>query len=384
MFLNELLIPSAYAQSAATKAAEDAPTGLAAMASYIITHFPLWFAGIVIVVITFGLAQWMSGSVREHIVRSRGEEISENALAFIEKVLRVAVLVIGVTIAFAINGLNFTAVVGALSLGVGFAIKDILGNFISSLVMLAQNRIRIGDLIEVGSIKGTIESIDTRVTVIRGIDGRQVVIPNQEMMNSTIVNYMANPTRRLELYTYVSWDSDVEKGINLVRQVLDENTDVLKEPQPLVLLDNIEDSSNYAIRVLFWVDTAKKKWLTIRSNVHYRIIKAFEKAGIDIAYPVQSLAISQDVHNTLTAMKNIKEGLTPDDPQQPTEEQLIEAAKSTANLERIPHLMGKSRPAPAAPQPIQTPASSLKTAENPTPVESLIPPTAMADDTEIL
>ncbi len=116
------------------------------------------------------------------------------------------------TIALAINGLNFTAVIGALSLGIGFALKDIIGNFISGVIMLAQNRINIGDFIKVKDILGTIVSIDTRATILQAIDGTEVVIPNQIMLGETLISYTTNPFRRIDLGVGVDYKTNLPRS----------------------------------------------------------------------------------------------------------------------------------------------------------------------------
>src|SRR5690606_14530628 len=133
------------------------------------------------------------------IIDKKGEDVHEASLVLVERVTVITISIIGITIAFAINGLNFTAVIGALSLGIGFALKDIIGNFISGVIMLSQNRVRIGDFIKVKDILGTIIGIDARATILQAIDGTEVVIPNQTMLGETLISYSTNPFRRVKL-----------------------------------------------------------------------------------------------------------------------------------------------------------------------------------------
>ncbi len=328
----EYLIPNALAQGA-TKASEADSTGtLGGIILYIWTHLDNWIMGLVVLFIFYMIGKALSKSTTNYLMKARGESMPENALVLVDRLVKIAIISIGIVIAGSLNGIELGVVLGAIGFGFGFALKDIIGNMIASVMMLAQKHVSIGDLVEVAGTTGTISSIDTRVTVLQSLEGHKIIIPNQQMINEKITSYTSNPFRRLEIFTYISWDSDLEKGMAVVREVLNQYSEIAKEPEPSVLLDNIEDESNFAIRVLFWIESSKN-WLDIQSNLQHRIITAFMASGIDIAYPVRSLTISQNVHDTLEAVKNIREGKVVDDYVNDfTDEQMMAAAKATKDL----------------------------------------------------
>ena len=328
----DILIPNAFAQASSTVAEKDQAGTLGGIILYIWEHLDNWLVGLIILVIFYIIGKALSRSTTNYMMKVRGESMPENALVLVDRLVKIAIISIGIVIAGSLNGIDLAVVLGAIGFGFGFALKDIIGNMISSVLMLAQKHVNIGDMVEVAGTIGTISSIDTRVTVLQSLDGHKVIIPNQQMINEKITSYTSNPFRRLEIFTYISWDSDLEKGMSIVREVLNQYSEIAKEPQPSVLLDNIEDESNFAIRVLFWIESGKN-WLDIQSNLHHRIITAFMASGIDIAYPVRSLTISQNVHDTLMNVKNIKEGVVTEDyVNNFTEEQMMENVKATKDL----------------------------------------------------
>lgn len=304
------LVPTASAnnavQDAASAGAEAATNGLEGLVRYVVNNIDNWIAGIVVVFIFFILSKMAAKAIKETMISKKGEDIQEASLLLVERITVITITIIGITIALAINGLNFTAVVGALSLGVGFALKDIIGNFMSGVIMLSQDKFKIGHFIKTNEGMGRIVSIDTRATVLKAINGTEVVIPNQNMLNQSIVNFSINPFRRVELMTYVSWNSDLDKAIDVIHEVLNSNPDILRDPKSNVYLHNLEDDSNYVIRVLFWVETGKK-WLKIRSDVHRGIIRAFEQNSIEIDYPVETLTLGPDELNLAQALGHRKQ-----------------------------------------------------------------------------
>lgn len=352
------LIPKALAQgvigtasNAATSAAVESKTGLQGFFGYVISNLDNWLAGLVVIVGFYILGKMASSSVVKAITKER-EDIQAGALILLERITKTTIVGIGVVIALAVNGLNFTAVIGALSLGIGFALKGVISNFISSIMLLSQNRIKIGDLVNVNGITGTIISIDTRVSVLQALDGTEVVIPNETMLSTTIINYTMNPFRRIFLMVGVSYNTDLALAISLIKGVLDKDKDVVVKPLPLITIDEFGESS-INIKVRFWVES-RGGWQRIRSNVAYRIKCAFDEVGISIPFPIRTLKLDENDRATQKAVDNIKKGFIPEPYEDPTTEQIVQAALHTENIPKHPY--------PIFPEPVK-----------PTPIEPLVP-----------
>jgi len=341
----EHFIPSAYAQgiigtvsntaqTGANVATSKSEAGLQSLISYVISNIDNWIAGIVIVVIFYILARMAATAIKRAIIKEK-EDIQESALILIERVTKMTVLTIGVTVAFAINGLNFTAVIGALSLGIGFALKDIIGNFISGVIMLSQDRIKIGDFIKMNDILGTIVSIDTRATILQGIDGTEVVIPNQTMLGQTLISYSTNPFRRIELEVGVDYSTDLPMVTSLIKGIIDKDENTVVKPEPMILVNEFGDSS-ITITIRFWVESTSD-WQSIRSNLASKIKHAFDKLGINIPFPITTLKLDEDDRSFLKTINSMKKGIVPEPATIPNTEQVAETANATKNDVKIPY-----------------------------------------------
>ncbi|MBU0578093.1 mechanosensitive ion channel family protein [Patescibacteria group bacterium] len=355
----EKLIPTSYAQfeasvsSAASAgkdlAVEEGQAGIQGLLTYVATNLDNWIAGIVIVFISYIVAKMAAKAIKEAIIKEKGDEVQESALILVERITTITILIIGITIALAINGLNFTAVIGALSLGIGFALKDIIGNFISGVIMLSQDRIRIGDFIKVEDILGTIVSIDTRATILQAIDGTEVVIPNQTMLGETLISYSTNPFRRIDLVVGVDYKTNLPMVTSLIKGIIDRDKDIVPKPEALILVDEFGDSS-INIKIRFWIESSKN-WQTVRSNLANKIKKAFDELDINIPFPIRTLKLDEDDRSFLKTMDSMKKGKVPEVADVPKDEELVIAAANTAYEKEIPYDIFKENqkvPNPAA------------------------------------
>ena len=368
--LLDKLIPVAFAQTAGTVATSDLLSGakgtenLKNISGFIFSNLDNWIGGVVIMIVFVILAKMASNSARRAMIKSKGEEVHENALLLIDRMTKFLVIGIGITIALAINGLNFTAVIGALSLGIGFALKQFIENFISSIIMLSQNRIRIGDLIDVNGQLGRIITIDMRTTMIQALDGSMITIPNQTMLASVWTSYSAHPFRRMELLVGVAYETDLKAATSIIKGIISKYKDVVPKPEPTILVDEFADSS-ITIKVWFWVEITKP-FFVIRSNVAYRIKKAFDKAGISITCPVRVLKIDEDDRVWLKTIDSIKKGIVPEPKAPATIEDMAETAVETENLPTVPlnvfEIPKKPEPVPV---PVAPPTSMQKPQSDP-------------------
>jgi len=341
----DFLIPEALAQgvagtvSSAAAAGRDvavsgAESGVQAMFSYVIGNIGNWIAALVIVVVSWIIGGMAARGAKNAILKER-DDVQESAIILVERMTKALVITVGITIALAINGLNFTAVIGALSLGIGFALKDIIGNFISGVIMLAQNRINIGDFIKVQDILGTIVSIDTRATILQAIDGTEVVIPNQIMLGETLISYTTNPFRRIDLGVGVDYKTNLPMVTSLIKAILDKDADIVVKPEPLILVDEFGDSS-INIMIRFWVESSAN-WQKIRSNLANRIKKAFDEVGVNIPFPIRTLKLDEDDRSFLKTMDSMKKGIVPEKAPVPSNDQIATAASNTEKAVQVPY-----------------------------------------------
>lgn len=211
--------------------------------------------------------------------------------------------VIAALVGLSVAGFNFSniaIIAGALSVGIGFGLQNIVNNFVSGLILLFERPIRKGDWVQVGTTEGYVQDIRIRSTRILTFDRSDVIVPNSELISNQVTNYMLGDIRgRAVIKVGVAYGSDVEKVRYVLTQVAEQNELVVKDgssPQPMVLFRGFGDSSlDFELRVhLYDVD----RRLSTISNINFAIDKAFREEGIEIPFP------QRDVHVKTLPDKN--------------------------------------------------------------------------------
>lgn len=327
-------IPTALAQSEnLSKTSQIQPADLVDSVGYIALHLPKWITGLAIIIFCYILSKKAGKKISQKIMASQKKEVSKNSIILVERATKLFIVFIGITIALAINGVNFTLLIGFLSIGIGFAVQGIVGNFLSSIIMLAQNRMSIGDMVMVNGVLGSIVGID-RNTVLKGIDGKQMIVPNQTMLNSVVINYTINPFRRIQLLVGVSYKTDLEKAFLVINEVIKNSKDIESKPAPMILISEFGESA-IILSVYFWIES-KKPWPTILSDFALQIKEAFEQKGIQIPLPIRTLKIDEDDRALLKTIDSMRKGYIPDIQPHVSSEKVFEAANNTENAPIIP------------------------------------------------
>ena len=215
--------------------------------------------------------------------------------------LRLAVFTIGIFIAFAASGIpidKFTIIIGALGVGIGFGLQNIINNLVSGIVLAFEKPMQIGDVIEVENHIGTVKEIGIRSSKITTYDGAEIVVPNGEFISKQITNWtLSNTYRRIELIIGVAYDSDMNKIKALLDQLVDTHEGIIKFPKPAVLLHEFSDSA-VNFRVLFWTGDFDT-WTALKSSVLLEIFKIFKENDIVIPFP------QRDIHVKSTDLKDL-------------------------------------------------------------------------------
>lgn len=201
-------------------------------------------------------------------------------------------LLFGVVIATVLAqfGVNLGAALGAagiVGIAVGFAAQTSLSNVISGFFLLGEKPFRVGDLIEVDGVMGTVDKIGMISASIRTPDNKSVRIPNETLVKSKVANITGNPIRRYNMEVGVAYDEDIEHVMQVLRDVADQNKHCLDEPEPLVLFLGFGDSS---INFLFGVWMVCEDYLLVRNSIAAEVQKAFIREGIEIPFPHRVIA----------------------------------------------------------------------------------------------
>lgn len=232
------------------------------------------------------LSHYIIGKLRD----VQGETLHEDVVILVRRMVTVGVIAIGMGIAFQyVLGLDILQLIGFFGLGIGFAFKDMLSNLIAGVIVLMQGRFHIGDFIKIGEYMGKVVEIQTRATILKAIDGTEVIIPNAEFLSKTVISFTTNPSRRVEIAVGVHYNTDLELATEVIEDLMKQNSNILPEPKPKVIAKEFGDSA-IILGVRFWVQSRDGvSWITIKSQLVHEIKKAFEQHGITIPFPIRTV-----------------------------------------------------------------------------------------------
>jgi small conductance mechanosensitive channel len=250
-----------------------------------------WSGRLVAAILIFLIGRWLAAAATRWFGNTVERAGVEPTLAsFLGNLINMTLLVFVVLTAASALGVpttNFLAIVGAAGLAVGLALKDSLSNFSSGVMLVFFRPFKVGDYVEAGGVAGVVNSIRIFNTVIKTSDNRVITVPNSLIYGSTITNYSAEPTRRIDLVIGIGYDDDIARAKSLMREVAEADERVLDHPAPTIMTLELADSSvNIAVRP--WVKSAD--YWAVRGEMLERIKGALEANGLSIPYP------QRDVH----------------------------------------------------------------------------------------
>lgn len=290
----EFLFSTANAQFTNTASATGSKTqeGITTFFTTIADKFPSWIAGLIVIFLAFIVAsitkKMVINKVAEHL-----EEDNQSVLILIGRTTYVGVLSIGLAIGLSFWGFRLDTLLAAFGIGVAFALRDIMVNFIAGVLILVSRQFRIGDFIQVGSsIKGKVEEIQARATILKGFDGTKIIVPNKDIFNKEVISFTTNPFRRIIVVVGVDYRTNLGLATKLVTDLLKDRKYVLTVPKPQVVIDAFADSS-INLKVKFWVES-KSPWVKVKSKVIHDIQKRFQEASISIPWPIRTVVYDKD------------------------------------------------------------------------------------------
>lgn len=196
-------------------------------------------------------------------------------------------------------GVNLSSLVvfgGAVGVGVGLGLQNVVSNFVAGLILLIEQPIRLGDRVETGGTTGDVIRIAARSTWVRTNDNVVKIVPNNEFINNAVTNWTANdPNVRIHLAVGVGYNSDPERIRTLLLETAARHPHVLKEPKPSVLLTDYGDNSiNFDL--LVWTSELSHAPLRLKSDLYFALFKVFAENGVELPFPQRDLHIrSSDV-----------------------------------------------------------------------------------------
>ncbi|MGB5452222.1 MAG: mechanosensitive ion channel domain-containing protein [Sedimenticolaceae bacterium] len=204
------------------------------------------------------------------------------------------VAMIGLVISFKALGLQWSSIqwlVAALSVGLGFGLQEIVANFISGIILLFEQPIRVGDVVTVENTTGTVSRIRIRATTIVNWERQELVIPNKSFITGQLINWTLSDTvNRLLITVGVGYDTDTRKAMELMHEAAEEHPKVLDDPAPRISFEGFGDNS-LTLNMRAFLNEVDARLATI-TELHQSILEKFRAAGIEIAYPQRDLHLS--------------------------------------------------------------------------------------------
>ncbi len=258
--------------------------------------------GLILLFLGFFAARLISAWLGRRLLPRVG--FNEGAAAAIRSVIFYVLLISFVFIALRTVNVPLTAFTilgGAVAIGVGFGSQNIMNNFMSGLILIAERPIRVGDLIQIGELYGVVQHLGARSTRILTGDNIEIIVPNSSFLENNVINWTLSETRvRIHVSVGVAYGSPTDKVTELLHKASSEHKRVLATPAPIVLFEEFGDNSlNFEVH--FWIVMRRlMDRRIIESEIRYRIDTLFREEGIVIAFP------QRDVHVNALAPLDVR------------------------------------------------------------------------------
>ena len=225
---------------------------------------------------------------------NRNKNLSTLLKLFIKVSVRRVILIIGFIVSLTLIEINVApvlALIGAAGLVVGLALQGTLSNFASGMLILIYRPFDVGDIIEIDGVTGTVHSMTLLSTSIKTFDNQHLVVPNNNIWGTTIVNVTGSKTRRVDLVFGIGYGDDMAKAEQIMLEVVSKHDLVLEQPAPTIKVNELADSSvNFVCRP--WVKT--ENYLDVYWDITRQVKEEFDKQGVSIPFPQRDVHVHQN------------------------------------------------------------------------------------------
>lgn len=243
---------------------------------------------IIVLVAGWIISRWASKRVKGFSARS--ERIDDTLAPIFVKGVRIIIITITLLVVlgqFGVETASILALLGTIGLAIGLALQGTLSNIASGIMLLVLRPFEVGDAVDIGGTEGMIDEIGLFVTEMHTFNNIAVIMPNSKVWGDKIQNHTKNNTRRVDMEFGIHYNDNIDKAMDIIKEVLNQDERVLAEPAPLIAVGTLADSS-VNIRVRPWTQT-ENLW-PLRYTLLKRIKERFDEENITIPFP------QRDVH----------------------------------------------------------------------------------------
>jgi small-conductance mechanosensitive channel len=229
---------------------------------------------------------WVSAAIEARLIAGATDNLSVRKIA--ANATRAVLLLVGVLFALSAAGIPLGALSvlgGALGVGLGFGLQKLAANYVSGFVILAERSLRIGDMVRVDNFDGRVTDIKTRYTVIRALNGRESIVPNEMLITQRVENSsLADPQVSITTTLQVAYGTDLDALLPRLVDAVAAVPRVLREPAPAVMLAGF-GADGLDLQVAFWIDDPHSGQGNVKSDVNLAVLHTIEGLGVRIPFP---------------------------------------------------------------------------------------------------
>ncbi|ANQ50815.1 mechanosensitive ion channel [Flammeovirga sp. MY04] len=268
---------------------------------------------VIAIILAFVLVFFLSSRLRKMLVNKILPKygLEESVSYNIGTIFRYSFVSIGCIIIFQSSGINLSSLsvlIGALGVGIGFGLQTIADNFISGIIILFEQPIKVGDMVEIGDTRGKVVEINSRSSTILTNDNITVIVPNSQFISNNVINWSHNEKRvRIRIPIGVSYNEDPKKVREVTLEVLNHIDGVMKSPAPdLMFVEWGDNSINFTLNV--WTVKYYSQPGHLKSSIYYALFERFKHEGISIPFPQRDLNLGSGwEHLTMPKQNEIRE-----------------------------------------------------------------------------
>lgn len=245
---------------------------------------------LVTVVVTVIVALWLSRMLENRLMRA--EQINMNFRVVMTKLVRILLTLVGVLVALSAVGFDITLLSvfgGALGVGLGFGLQKIASNYVSGFIILLDESVHLNDVITLDGHYGVVHQIRSRYLVLRKLDGTEVIIPNETLISSAVINHsLSDRKAKVQLPIQVSYQGNLEQAMEIMRQAAQGHPRILKDPAPEVQVKGFGESG-IDLLLSMWIADPEEGSSSLQSALYLEIWRGFQAHGVIIPYPQREI-----------------------------------------------------------------------------------------------
>lgn len=255
--------------------------------SLIIEYGPKLISAVIVLILGLGIIKMITTGIRNMLLKREIDPSLSPYIVSVAGTLLKIMLVISVMGMMGIEMTSFIAILGAAGLAIGLALSGTLQNFAGGVMILIFKPFKVGDYVTMAGHSGTVKEISIFHTVLKTPDNRTIIIPNSEISGKSIINFSTEETRRVDMTFGIGYTDDIDQAKETIREILDSDDRVFKEPALFIAVSELADSSvNFVVRA--WANSGD--YWGIFFDTQEKVKKTFDEKGIGIPFP------QRDVH----------------------------------------------------------------------------------------